>query len=97
MKITCFQDTDTLYIGFRSSDVAETRELDENTRLDIDAHGNLCGLIARDLPLMEDTVARQAAEGAGRSQCSLGVNKLAGSLAGVSSNCRFPLVRANVC
>lgn len=44
MKITYFQDTDTLYIEFRSSDIAETRELDENTLLDIDADGRLCGL-----------------------------------------------------
>ena len=44
MKITYFQDTDTLYIEFRSSEVAETRELDENTLLDIDADGRLCGL-----------------------------------------------------
>jgi uncharacterized protein YuzE len=35
MKITYFQDTDTLYIEFRTSQVAETRELDENTLLDI--------------------------------------------------------------
>lgn len=44
MKITYFQDTDTLHIDFRSSAVAETRELDENTLLDIDSQGNLCGL-----------------------------------------------------
>ena len=44
MKITYFQDTDTLYIEFRSSEVTETRELDENTLLDIDIHGSLCGL-----------------------------------------------------
>ena len=44
MKITYFQDTDTLYIEFRSSEIAETRELDENTLLDLDASGNLCGL-----------------------------------------------------
>ena len=44
MKITYFQDTDTLYIEFRSSEVAETRELDEDTLLDIDIHGSLCGL-----------------------------------------------------
>jgi hypothetical protein len=50
MKITYFRDTDTLYIEFRSSEVAETRELDENTLLDIDARGNLCGLISRDQP-----------------------------------------------
>jgi len=44
MNIKYFQDTDTLHIEFRSSDVVETRELDENTLLDIDSQGNLCGL-----------------------------------------------------
>jgi uncharacterized protein YuzE len=44
MKITYFQDTDTLHIQFGSAAVAETRELDENTLLDIDTLGNLCGL-----------------------------------------------------
>jgi uncharacterized protein YuzE len=44
MKIKYFQDTDTLYIEFRQTDVIETRELDENTLLDIDLQGNLCGL-----------------------------------------------------
>ena len=44
MNVTYFQDTDTLYIQFRSSDVAETRELDKHTLLDLDAHGGLCGL-----------------------------------------------------
>jgi uncharacterized protein YuzE len=44
VKIKYFQDTDTLYIEFRASDVAETRALDENTLLDLDAQGNLCGL-----------------------------------------------------
>jgi uncharacterized protein YuzE len=44
MKIKYFQDTDTLHIEFRASDVVETRELDENTLLDIDSQGNLCGL-----------------------------------------------------
>ena len=44
MKITYFQDTDTLHIAFRVADVAETRELDENTLLDIDSQGRLCGI-----------------------------------------------------
>ena len=44
MKITYFQDTDTLYIEFRTSQVAETRELDENTLLDLDAAGNVCAI-----------------------------------------------------
>ena len=44
MKIKHFQDTDTLYIEFRSVEVAETRELDENTLIDIDRDGNICGI-----------------------------------------------------
>jgi len=31
MKIQYFQDTDTLYIEFKASKGAETRDLDENT------------------------------------------------------------------
>ncbi len=44
MKIKYFQDTDTLYIEFRQVDVCETRDLDENTLLEIDAEGNVCGI-----------------------------------------------------
>ena len=44
MKIKYFQDTDTLYIEFRQVPVAETRDLDENTILDIDQDGKICGL-----------------------------------------------------
>lgn len=44
MKIRYFTDTDTLYIEFRDHLVAETRDLDENTQLDIDAEGNLCAI-----------------------------------------------------
>jgi uncharacterized protein YuzE len=42
MKIQYFQDSDTLYIEFRVADVGETKDLDENTLLDIDQHGNIC-------------------------------------------------------
>lgn len=41
MKIRYFADTDTLLIEFRDLPVAETRDLDENTVLDLDAEGNL--------------------------------------------------------
>ena len=41
MKIKYFQETDTLYIEFRSVAVAETRDLDENTLLDLDSEGNI--------------------------------------------------------
>ena len=44
MKIKYFQDTDTLHIEFRTAEVAETRDLDENTLLDIDREGKICGL-----------------------------------------------------
>lgn len=44
MKITYFADTDTLYIEFRGGTVAETKDLDENTLLDLDQEGNICGL-----------------------------------------------------
>ena len=44
MKIKYFQDTETLYIEFRSVEVAETKDLDENTLLDLDGEGNLCGI-----------------------------------------------------
>ncbi len=44
MKIKYFQDTDTLYIEFRAEPVAETRDLDENTLLDIDAKGNIVAI-----------------------------------------------------
>jgi uncharacterized protein YuzE len=44
MKIQYFQDSDTLYIELRAADVAETKDLDEDTLLDIDQHGNICGI-----------------------------------------------------
>jgi len=44
MKIKYFQDTDTLYIEFRAAEVAETRDLDENTVLDLDRDGNICAI-----------------------------------------------------
>ena len=45
MRIRYFTDTDTLLIEFREdARVAETRDLDENTTLDVDAQGNLCAM-----------------------------------------------------
>lgn len=44
MKIKYFQDTDTLYIEFRTAEVAETKDLDENTLLDLDKDGNICAI-----------------------------------------------------
>ncbi len=44
MKIKYFEDTDTLYIEFRSVEVMETRDLDENTLIDFDCDGNICAI-----------------------------------------------------
>jgi uncharacterized protein YuzE len=44
MKIRYFQDTDTLHIEFKPAEVAETRDLDENTLLDMDKAGDILGI-----------------------------------------------------
>lgn len=44
MKIRYFAETDTLHIEFRDVPVAETRDLDENTLLDIDAEGKISAI-----------------------------------------------------
>jgi uncharacterized protein YuzE len=44
MKIKYFQDTDTLYIEFRKGEISETRDLDENTLLDVDASGQIVAM-----------------------------------------------------
>jgi uncharacterized protein YuzE len=44
MKVQYFEDTDTLYIEFRDSDIADTKDLDENTVLELDARGNVCAI-----------------------------------------------------
>ena len=44
MKVKYFADTDTLHIELRPGPVAESRDLDENTLLDLDQVGNICAL-----------------------------------------------------
>lgn len=44
MKIRYFADTDTLLILFRDAPVAETRDLDEDTLLEVDSDGNICAM-----------------------------------------------------
>ena len=44
MKVKYFADTDTLHIEFRPGPVAETKDLDENTQLDLDRDGNVCAV-----------------------------------------------------
>jgi uncharacterized protein YuzE len=41
MKVKYFSDTDTLYIELKSGDIAETKDLDENTQIDVDDRGNI--------------------------------------------------------
>jgi uncharacterized protein YuzE len=44
VKIRYFRDTDTLHIEFREAPAAETRDLDENTQIELDERGNVCAL-----------------------------------------------------
>jgi len=44
MKVKYFKDTDTLYIEFNAQNIAETKDLDENTILDLDSNGNICAI-----------------------------------------------------
>jgi len=44
MRIRYFKDTDTLYIELNAQSIAETRDLDENTLLDLDLNGNICAM-----------------------------------------------------
>ena len=44
MRVRYFEQTDTLLIEFRDAVVAETRDLDENTLLDLDRDGNICAI-----------------------------------------------------
>ena len=44
MKVRYFAGTDTMLIEFRDVPVTETRDLHENTVLDVDAQGNICSI-----------------------------------------------------
>lgn len=44
MRIKYFPDTDTVYFQLNDHEVFETRELNENTLLDLDAAGNLVAI-----------------------------------------------------
>ena len=44
MKVKYFKDTDTLYIEFRAVGIIESRDLDEDTVIDIDEKGNICAM-----------------------------------------------------
>lgn len=44
MKVTYFRDTDTAVVELIDSPVEETRELNEDVYLDLDAKGNLVSM-----------------------------------------------------
>jgi len=44
MKMSYFEDTDTLYIEFKETGAVETKDLDENTILDLDKDGNIISI-----------------------------------------------------
>lgn len=44
MRIKYFPETDTVYFQLNDNEVFETRELNENTLLDLDAAGNLVAI-----------------------------------------------------
>lgn len=53
MNIKYSQDTDTLYIEFKAAEV-ESKDLDENTILDLDSQGNICGMTVEHASLRAD-------------------------------------------
>jgi uncharacterized protein YuzE len=44
MNVKYFKDTDTMYVQFADHEVSETREINENTVIDLDDKGNLVSL-----------------------------------------------------
>ncbi len=44
MKVQYFKHTDTLYIEFCRGGIVETRDLDEDTVIDLDAEGRICAI-----------------------------------------------------
>ena len=44
MKIKYFEDTDTAQMEFSNQAVVETREINENLYIDLDAQGNLVNM-----------------------------------------------------
>ncbi len=44
MKITYFQDTDTLYLEFNDHPIVTTQELNENTLVELDQQGDICAI-----------------------------------------------------
>ncbi|ACB50712.1 hypothetical protein cce_1362 [Crocosphaera subtropica ATCC 51142] len=65
MKIQYFEETDTLYIIFSKNSPVETRDLDENTLIDLDENGQMCSMTIEhaknrvDIPNIEYTTIKR--------------------------------------
>ena len=67
MKVKYFKDTDTALLEFTSNEVAETKEINENVYVDLDAAGDLVSLTiehAKSRTSLPDVVVEQFDQGA---------------------------------
>ncbi len=44
MQVTDFEDTDTLMVNFSSHEIVETKDINENTLMELDKSGNIVSL-----------------------------------------------------
>ena len=44
MKVTYFVDTDTLLVYFNDNEIVETKDLNENTLIELDLNGNIVSM-----------------------------------------------------
>jgi uncharacterized protein YuzE len=44
MKVTYFEDTDTLLVYFNDNEIVETKDLNENTLIELDADGKIVSI-----------------------------------------------------
>lgn len=67
MKVKYFEETDTFCIEFSDRDLTESRDLDENTVMDLDGEGNVCAIAFEHAGARTD-VRRLTVEGIAASQ-----------------------------
>jgi uncharacterized protein YuzE len=44
MKVTYFDDTDTLLVYFNNNEIVETKDLNQNTIVELDQNGNIVSM-----------------------------------------------------
>jgi uncharacterized protein YuzE len=44
MKVTYFNDTDTLLVYFNDNEIVETKDLNQNTIVELDQYGNIVSM-----------------------------------------------------